>query len=423
MKQFKFEFTENDLTGNAGIIHFGRFLKKLNVKKILEAKISIDRASNADYQVADVVMILLLGVFAGVKHISHLAILRTDNVLRKLFKWSKFPADCTIGRIFKLFTPKTCNALSEVEDTIRRKVWGKKWFGRVTLEFDSSVKTVYGNQEGANVGYNPKRKGQKSYHPIFCFIAETRECLHNWFRDGSAYSANGIVDFAKETLARLPKRVWKIFVRADSAFFNGKFLDYLEENQCLYLIKVKLKNLNQILETQTWKKVRNQENIESCEFEYQCSDWKKVRRFLGIRQKIINKEGKIEYRHFCYVSNDNLTPWKAHKKYGKRAASENWIEWCKGQMASGSILTNNFWANSAIFQTCILSYNLFVWMMYLVYGDKLRQEPNTIRFWLIHIPARLIKRGGQFTLKLSKNNFIRKRWQDIDHFIEQISFV
>jgi len=42
-------------------------------------------------------MILLLSVFAGVKHISHLAILRTDNVLRKLFKWSKFPADCIMA--------------------------------------------------------------------------------------------------------------------------------------------------------------------------------------------------------------------------------------------------------------------------------------------------------------------------------------
>ena len=44
------------------------------------------------------------------------------------------------------------------------KVWDKKWFGRVTLDLDSSVKTVYGNQEGANVGYNPHKKGKKSYH-------------------------------------------------------------------------------------------------------------------------------------------------------------------------------------------------------------------------------------------------------------------
>ena len=55
----------------------------------------------------------------------------------------------------------------------------------------------------------------------------------------------------------------------------------------------------------------------------------------------------------------------SHKYYGQRATSENWIEWCKNHMASGSILTQDFWANSAIFQTCIMAYNLMVWMMWL----------------------------------------------------------
>jgi len=422
MKPFKIEFSEKNLTGNAGLTHFGRFIKKLNLAKILESQISINRAPNADYSISDIIIMLIIGITAGAKHMSHLAIIRTDLGIRKLFDWLKFPSDSTFCRIFSLFTQKECNQIAEVENIIRRKVWGKKWFGRVTLEFDSSVKTVYGKQEGANVGYNPKKKGQQSYHPLFCFIAETRECLNNWFRDGSAYSGNGSVEFAKECFERLPKRVWKVFVRADSAFFNGEFFDYLESKQSLYLIKVKLKNLNEILNSQDWKKVRNQENFESCEFEYQCNDWKKARRFFAVRQKVI-VEGEIEYRHFCYVSNDDLTPWKAHKKYGKRAASENWIEWCKGQMATGSILTKWFWGNSAIFQTGILAYNLMVWMMFLVYGDKLREEPNTIRFWLIHVPAKIIQRSRQYVVKLSKIWYFRKRWMDIDQFLEQISFV
>ena len=35
----------------------------------------------------------------------------------------------------------------------------------------------------------------------------------------------------KECFARLPKRVWKVFVRADSAYFDGKLLDFLEERR------------------------------------------------------------------------------------------------------------------------------------------------------------------------------------------------
>ncbi len=200
MKNVKVEFTEKNLTGNAGLIHFGRFMKKLGLAGILESHITVPRAANADYQVCDAVIMLILGVLAGVKHISHMAILRSDNVLRSIFVWEKFPADTAFGRIFRLFSHRNCHELSEVEDIVRRKIWKNKWFGRVTLEFDSSVKGVFGSREGAEKGYNPFRKGQKSYHPIFCFIAETRECLHNWFRPGSTYSADGILNLCSQNL-------------------------------------------------------------------------------------------------------------------------------------------------------------------------------------------------------------------------------
>ncbi len=104
--------------------------------------------------------------------------------------------------------------MSYMKPNNRKKVWEKKWFGRVTLDFDSTVIGVHGSPEGAEKG--SQKKGQKSYHPLLCFVAETRECLHSWFRTGSAYTGNGAPDFITECFSRLPKRVWKVFVRADS---------------------------------------------------------------------------------------------------------------------------------------------------------------------------------------------------------------
>ncbi len=423
----KVEFTEKNLTGNAGLIHFGRFIKKLNLHEILSKHISITRASNADYQVADVVVMLVLGVLTGVWHMSHMTILRTDQVIRSLFNWKQFPDDSTLGRIFKLFSHSSCCKLSEVEDKVRRKVWKKKWVGRVTLDFDSSVRGVFGSQEGAEAGYNPNKKGQKSYHPLFCFIAETRECLHNWFRPGNTYSGNGIAEFSKECFDRLPKGIWKVFVRCDSAFFNGAFPDFLESWSSLYLIKVKMKNLTGLLSVQKWKKARNNPGFEVTEFEYQCAGWTKPRRFVAVRKLVeVITEGVLfpeyKYDYFCYVTNDNLTAWKAHKKYGKRATSENQIEWCKNQMAAGTILTQDFWANSAIFQACMLAYNLMVWMMWLTQGHTMAQEPNTIRLWLIRVPARFLTSSRQFRLKLSKNFFFKNRWLKVETYISQLSF-
>ncbi|HKL81382.1 MAG TPA: IS1380 family transposase [Desulfobacter sp.] len=432
MRRFHVHFTEKNLTGNAGLVHFGRFCEKLNLSKLLRKHISIERGPTAQYDVADTVMMLAIGVVAGVKHLSHMAIIRSDDVIRSLFKWEHFPDDTTMGRIFKLFNQKHCKELSDVEAELRKKVWDKKWFGRVRLDMDSSVKGVWGHQEGAEKGYNPRKKGQRSYHPLFCFIAETRECLHNWFRSGDAYTANGSVEFMKECFARLPKRVWKVDVRADSGFFHGALLDFIESQKGQYTIKVKLKGLVSLLEQQKWHKVPRTPGFEKTEFEYKCSGWKKKRRFVAIRkireyteetdnQCLFNSQ-KVEYEYFCYVTNMDLSPWATHKYYGQRATSENWIEWCKNHMASGSILTQDFWANSAIFQSCILAYNLMVWLMWLNHEEGFKEEPNTIRMWLIAVPARLMHMNRQWFLRLNRNYPYKEFWEKIEGSIQQLSF-
>lgn len=428
MRKFHVQFTEKNLTGNAGLVNLGRFAEKLGLNKILAQFITIERAENAEYQVADVIMMLAMGVTAGAKHISHLFILRTDDVLRTLFKWEKFPDGTTFGRIFKLFTPKHCKELSEAESHARKKVWNKKWFGKVTLDLDSTVRGVTGNQQGAEKGYNPKKKGQKSYHPLLCFIAETRECLHNWFRAGAAYSANGCVEFMKECFAILPKRVWKVVVRGDSAFFNGNLFDFLESKSASYIVKVKMKGLDKLLGNQKWRKIKS--GIETAVFIYQCNGWQTARRFVAIRfitdieivPSLFGDIKRIKYDYFCYCTNMRLTPREAHQYYGQRATSENWIEWCKNHMASGSILTQDFWANSAIFQTCILAYNLMVWFMWLNDEKGFHEEPNTVRMFLIRVPARLRYRGRQWFLRLSESYYFKDRWRQHEASLEELSF-
>ncbi len=429
MKNIKVEFTEKNLTGNAGLVCFGRFIKKLGLPDLFSNLISIERASNADYQAKDVIIMLIMAVLAGAKHMSHVLIIRADSVLRAIFNWEKFPVNSTFSRIFKLFSHCHCNELSEIESVVRKKVWGKKWFGRITFDMDSTVKGVFGTQEGAAKGYNPKNRGQKSYHPLLCFIAENRECLHSWFRTGDAYSANGSAEFMKECFAKIPKRVWKVFVRADSAFFSGELLELLEESHCGYTIKVKMKGLTALLEGQKWKKIRSQPGFESAEFEYKCKSWSKSRRFAAVRQIIefeVENEPlpvtKAEYYYFCYVTNMGKSPWGTHKYYGKRSTSENWIDWAKNQMAAGSILTDSFWANSAIFQICILAYNLMVWMMWINTERGFREEPYTIRLYLIRVPGRLMCRGRQWFLRLEKNFFFKSKWLEIEESIALSSF-
>ncbi len=128
----------------------------------------------------------------------------------------------------------------------------------------------------------------------------------------------------------------------------------------------------------------------------------------------------FSFRH--YVTNREESPYECHKLYGQRATSENWIEWCKNHMACGSFLTQNFWANTALFQACVLAYNLMVWMTWLTSKSAWREEPNTLRNWFIKAPARLIKYARQYFIKLQKDFFWEKKWNSIYESIANLQF-
>ena len=93
---------------------------------------------------------------------------------------------------------------------------------------------------------------------------------HTWFRTGSAYTSNGIVEFLKEVKASLPQNITKVFFRADSGFFSGQLFDLLELYYWDYLVKVKLKNLSKLLQSQIWIEVKGKKDVAVCEFSYKA---------------------------------------------------------------------------------------------------------------------------------------------------------
>ena len=74
-----------------------------------------------------------------------------------------------------------------------------------------------------------------------------------------------------------------------------------------------------------------------------------------------------------------------HRMYGKRATCETWIEECKSQMGAGYIRTDDFLANSVLFQCGVMAYNLLKWMALSIGGQIQKWEVKTIRLWLIRV--------------------------------------
>ena len=89
----------------------------------------------------------------------------------------RFPVGTTIVRSLNLFGQAQVVKIADLNQNLRQKVWNRRWRGKITLDLDSTVKTIYGRQQGAKKGFNPRYPGKRSYHPLIVFIAETGEAL------------------------------------------------------------------------------------------------------------------------------------------------------------------------------------------------------------------------------------------------------
>ena len=229
---------------------------------------------------------LVLGVISGSRHLSDVVRLGMDEALMKTLGWDSLPVVSTITRVMERFEFRTCIELGEIQKKVRQKVWDKKWYGRITLDLDSSSKSAYGRQEGVARGHNTERSHKPMLNPLFAFIAQTGECLNCWLRPGNTHSANGSVEFLKECLAQLPKQVWRVVVHADSAFFSTVFVGKLELLHGGYVIKVKIRNWKRLCAAQVWQKARGEEDLWTAEFEYQIEGWDRPPPFVAVRRLV-----------------------------------------------------------------------------------------------------------------------------------------
>lgn len=414
------------LTAQAGLIPVVKFLHNLNTIGLIKETLDHTRGANARYDAVDAIFLPLVAIIGGARSIGAIVTVWADSVLCRIAGWLTIPDDSTFGRLLRTFSQRHVAEMEVLNHRLRGKVWRKALKSGVSkvnvnpckiIDVDSTEKTVYGSQQGVAKGYNPHKRGALSYHPLLAFCVDTKEILQGWLRCGNAYTSNGIVEFIKQLLAHLPNRT-RILFRGDSGFFVGPLFDLLDKGGHGYLVKVKLKGLIGLLCGQHWVPVPGKAGWEQCSFFHQCGNWSVARLFVAVRcEKPVDPakpptlfETK-KYDYFCYVTTDNDDPWSVHKQYGKRATCETWIEESKNQTALAHIKTDDFWANSVLFQSAILAYNTIRWMA-LLSGDMTlcKWEPETIRTYLIRMAAKFTTGSRQQKMTVPERMLYSAQW-------------
>ena len=299
---------------------------------------------------------------------------------------------------------------------------------------DSHVKTVYGNQQRAKVGYNPKKPGRKSYHPLFCFIGETRDFLLGQFRAGNKYTSNGDIQLLKRCLELLPRHIRQLYLRADSGFYSFEFLQFLERHLIKFAVVAKLYNTIQSqLGGLDYRAIGG--GVEVAEFEYSLTKGKETLpcRMIVIREEI--KEGKgakkearlFELKGYSYqVIATNIrkgTPEGIWRFYNGRANIENMIK--EGMAGFGLEVSpsHQYAGNMAYFQIGMLAYNLMNWFKEAALGQKQHKRMlKWIRQHFFLIAGRLVSSGGSLTLKLSQNYPWAQDYRQAEARLEALQF-
>ena len=427
-KNIKASFNGGNLTNYSGIYPLFKFMKKIGINHLFNQKISLIEKPNQKYSISQILDAIILGTLSGMNRLIKIENFTLDPLVGYLLAIeNKLDID-TIRYRIKKFTMRQNNELSDISGVLSRKIHKKLNTKKDILDLDSSVKTVYGKQEGARKGFNSKNKGKRSYHPQFAFLNSTKECLLAWLRPGDTHSANNADEFLKQALSMLHGGIINLLVRADRGYFDGKLISVIElYNNFQYLIKVRMRNLNVLLKKQNWDKIPGMPNWEMSEFYYQAKGWDKPRRFVAVRKF----KGMLEtdsffpikdYSYFCYVTNIEESPLYLHRLYGDRGESENWIEAVKNQLYATTILTKGFWANEALFLLSVIAYNISVWMRKLTDKKAWRQEPLSFRLWFIQLAGKFIYSGRIHYLKMYSSYHYKSWWSDIYEKIDAITF-
>ncbi len=318
---------------------------------------------------------------------------RLDPSRRRLFA-----GQSTLSRALNNFTESSVDKFPKVAaGLLDRFRQGWKHHEVLDLDLDSRVRTVYGTGiEDAERGYNPNKRGRRSYNPLLAFIGETRDFLRGELRPGNTVSATGATGFLRSCFDQIGlDRLDKLVVRADSGFCIQEFLDGLEdsEDNVVYVVAMRLNGSHQRRFGElTYVPVEGSEPEDGLEIaEYWSTDWKdqKPRRVIVLGQKlpedgtqeVCGKQLKLfelqGYTWPAFVTNSQASPVAVWRDYNQRATCEHHIGEAI-QFGLDWTATQNFWPNAAHFLTVMLAYNIFNWYKEVAFGQDSHQ--NGVRF-------------------------------------------
>ena len=415
------------LTHFGGVHLFHEFLRVLHLRDFLAQQIRYPRR-NRDYSVSQILLALVYPIVLGLDRIETASLLRSNGVFQYLTGLQSFPDPQTLRRFLLNAPVHVRKQLHRANDRLlQRFIHLPEHRSRLLFDLDSTVVTSFGHQEGAEVGYNPRYRGKRSYDPLLCLEANSAFLWDVELRRGDAGTWAGSEELLACCFLSSPSDIREFRVRADAGFGYGPVLDMLEVRPTAHYAVVSrvTRSLKRALKGLHYEPMNP--HWEIAEFEHRPHGWPHARRCIVARKLIQESDpeptlfalGRYVYR--AWHTDLPLTPAAVWHFYDGRAGMERRIREIRADYALRNIPTHAFEANALYLEIIRLAYNLVTAFQ----RTCLPQEWQTLtlsklRHRLFWLPGELTRPQHRPTLRLANSPLIAARGEKILHRVQRL---
>ena len=432
-------FEDQRLTSHAGVVLLQALFRRLDLHERL-ARCFAHLAKGLIVGLPKVTLILIVHLMLGYRRLRDLDRYRDDPLLKRCLGLRRIPHVSTVSRaLMRVDRPAVAKVLSFNRTLVLERLH-QEALARVTLDFDGSVISSGRYAEGLAVGYNAKKKGQRSYYPLFATVAQTAQVLDVLHRSGNVHDSNGAITFMQDCIAAVRERLPAVVVesRKDAAFFSDEIVSFLDRQGVEFTISVPFERFPQLKELiesrRRWRPLDAEWDYFESSWAPGC--WTRRYRLLLLRHRVrtLNREPiQLElfvphqpgYEFKAVITNKGGSAKGILLFHNGRAAQENLFSELKGQCQMDYVPTRRLAGNQLYFLSAVLAHNLYREMEMVRGGIRRFTTPKRAALWVFPEAAtmrqRFILRAGRLTrpqgrlcLTMSGNEIVRN---DFLHYL------
>jgi Transposase DDE domain group 1 len=401
-------------------------MRVLHMRHFLAAQIRYPRRSR-DYSVSQLLLALVYAIVLGLDRIETVSLLQSDTTFHYLTGLPSFPDPQTLRRFLLNAPVDLREQLHRANDRLlQRFIHLPEHRSRLIFDLDSTVLTVFGHQGGAEVGYNPRYRGKRSYDPLLCVEANSSFLWDVELRRGDAGTWAGSEELLACCFDSTPSDIRELRVRADAGFGYGPVLDMLEARLVQYAVVARMiPSLKRALRGLRYEAMNP--DWEIGEFEHHPHDWSHARRCIVARRKIQETDPEPtlftleRYAYRAWHANLPLTPAGVWHFYDGRAELERRIREFREDFALQKIPTRAFAANALYLEVIRLAYNLVTAFQRTCLPEEWQSLTlSKLRHKLFWLPGELTRPHNRPTLRLANSPVIETWAEKIMHRVHKV---